>query len=53
MPAFTLLHGDELERSGRWLLVRRSLGLTSYHEAPILHGTFASMRRVDFRSAAS
>lgn len=27
---FTLKHVDELERSGRWLLARRSLGLESF-----------------------
>lgn len=27
---FTLKHVDELERSGRWALVRRSLGLQSF-----------------------
>jgi uncharacterized cupin superfamily protein len=27
---FTLRHVDELERSGRWLLARRSLGLESF-----------------------
>jgi uncharacterized cupin superfamily protein len=27
---FTILRGDECERSGQWSLVRRSLGLTSF-----------------------
>jgi quercetin dioxygenase-like cupin family protein len=27
---FTVLHEDEFERSGRWLLARRSLGLRSF-----------------------
>jgi quercetin dioxygenase-like cupin family protein len=27
---FTIRHGDELERSGRWSLARRSLGLKSF-----------------------
>jgi uncharacterized cupin superfamily protein len=30
MGGFTIVHGDELERSGRWGLVRRSLGLGSF-----------------------
>lgn len=30
MSGFTILHADELERSGRWSLVRRSLGLGSF-----------------------
>lgn len=27
---FTILHADELERSGNWLLARRSLGLRAF-----------------------
>ena len=27
---FTIRHKDDLERSGRWLLARRSLGLASF-----------------------
>jgi uncharacterized cupin superfamily protein len=30
MSDFTILHTDELERSGNWLLARRSLGLASF-----------------------
>jgi uncharacterized cupin superfamily protein len=30
MAEFTILHRDDLERSGRWLLARRSLGLESF-----------------------
>ncbi|MGH3052142.1 MAG: cupin domain-containing protein [Gaiellaceae bacterium] len=30
MADFTILHRDDLERSGRWLLARRSLGLRSF-----------------------
>lgn len=30
MSGFTILHADEVERSGRWGLVRRSLGLDSF-----------------------
>src|SRR3954468_14488070 len=30
MSDFTILHTDELERSGNWLLARRSLGLGSF-----------------------
>jgi uncharacterized cupin superfamily protein len=30
MAEFTVLHRDEFERSGRWLLARRSLGLESF-----------------------
>lgn len=30
MAEFTVLHRDEFERSGRWLLGRRSLGLESF-----------------------
>ena len=27
---FTILHRDEFERAGRWVLARRSLGVTSF-----------------------
>jgi mannose-6-phosphate isomerase-like protein (cupin superfamily) len=27
---FTILHRDEFERTGRWLLARRSLGISSF-----------------------
>jgi uncharacterized cupin superfamily protein len=30
MADFTILHRDDFERSGRWLLARRSLGLKSF-----------------------
>ena len=30
MGSFTIVHGDDLERTGRWALVRRSLGLGSF-----------------------
>jgi glyoxylate utilization-related uncharacterized protein len=30
MAEFTVLHRNEFERSGRWLLARRSLGLESF-----------------------
>jgi uncharacterized cupin superfamily protein len=30
MAEFTILHRDDFERSGRWLLARRSLGLKSF-----------------------
>jgi len=30
MAEFTILHRDDFERSGRWLLGRRSLGLKSF-----------------------
>jgi uncharacterized cupin superfamily protein len=30
MSDFTILHTDELEQSGNWLLARRSLGLASF-----------------------
>jgi uncharacterized cupin superfamily protein len=30
MAEFTVLHRDDFERSGRWLLGRRSLGLESF-----------------------
>src|SRR3954454_24629112 len=30
MSDFTILHIDELETSGNWLLARRSLGLTAF-----------------------
>jgi uncharacterized cupin superfamily protein len=30
MSDFTILHTDDLERSGNWLLARRSLGLASF-----------------------
>ena len=30
MSGFTIVHGDDLERTGRWGLVRRSLGLASF-----------------------
>jgi quercetin dioxygenase-like cupin family protein len=30
MTGFTIAHEDDLERSGRWLLVRRSIGLGSF-----------------------
>jgi uncharacterized cupin superfamily protein len=30
MSDFTILHADELERSGNWLLARRSLGLAAF-----------------------
>src|SRR5215207_5973875 len=30
MADFTILHRNDLERSGRWLLARRSLGLRSF-----------------------
>ena len=29
-PAFTIEHEDHFERSGRWMLARRSLGLRSF-----------------------
>ena len=29
-PGFTILHRDQFERSGDWLLVRRSLGLEAF-----------------------
>jgi uncharacterized cupin superfamily protein len=28
--AFTILHADELERTGNWMLARRSLGLAAF-----------------------
>jgi quercetin dioxygenase-like cupin family protein len=30
MTAYTIVHRDDLERTGSWLLVRRSLGVTSF-----------------------
>lgn len=30
MAEFTILHQDDFERSGRWLLARRSLGLKAF-----------------------
>ena len=30
MPGFTIVHHDDLDRDGRWGLVRRSLGLESF-----------------------
>ena len=30
MSDFTILHADDLERSGNWLLARRSLGLAAF-----------------------
>jgi uncharacterized cupin superfamily protein len=30
MSEFTILHTDEFERSGNWLLARRSLGLAAF-----------------------
>src|SRR5690242_17632846 len=30
MTAYTIVHRDELERTGSWLLVRRSVGLQSF-----------------------
>jgi quercetin dioxygenase-like cupin family protein len=30
MTAYTIVHRDELERTGSWLLVRRSLGVQSF-----------------------
>jgi len=30
MAEFTILHRDDFERSGRWMLARRSLGLESF-----------------------
>jgi quercetin dioxygenase-like cupin family protein len=30
MPTFTIMHRDGLERTGKWLLARRSLGLRAF-----------------------
>jgi uncharacterized cupin superfamily protein len=30
MAAFTIVHRDDLERAGKWALVRRSLGVESF-----------------------
>jgi uncharacterized cupin superfamily protein len=30
MGGFTIVHGDDVERSGRWSLVRRALGLSAF-----------------------